>query len=120
MSLSSIFTQKCVFKLFFCVSKQLELLKKGVELTEEVNLKQTAQDLLDVWTEESKQFKTNYKLKDDYLKKIVSSQRLDRHLVLLVNKKGNNKNYFTLPLDHHKEGETLRQVTISVNYVLHK
>lgn len=104
---------KCLFKYIILISKQLEMLKKGVEVTEEINLKQTAQDLLDMWTEEFKQFTSTYQLKDvDNIRKMIERQRLDRHLVLLTNKEANNKSYYTLPLDYHKKGETLRQVLI--------
>lgn len=93
------------------------MLKKGEELNEEVHLKQTAQDLFDAWTEELKQFKITYKLNDINSKKLIASQKLDKHLVLLVNKKVNDKSYFTLPLDHYKEGETLRQVINNKNHI---
>lgn len=66
-----------------------------------------------MWTEELKQFNLAYKQKEDNIKKILESEKFDKHLVLVVNKKANNKSYYTLPLDYHKAGETLRQVIVN-------
>lgn len=102
--------------LFIFLRKQLEILKKGGELSEnELSLKQTAQDLVDIWTEELKQFQLNFKVIENDKKSRISKM-LEKHLVLLVNKKIGNKNYHTLPLDYWRQGESLREV---INFQVH-
>lgn len=87
-------------------------MKKGGEISEsDLNLKQTAQDLIDMWTEEMSKFNSTYKV-SEVAEKNKSTNKLDRHLVLVVNKKSKQKTYHTLPLDYWNEGETLRQVHI--------
>lgn len=99
-----------IFLIF--IRRQLEILKKGGELNEsEMSLKQTAQDLVDIWTEELKQFQSNFKMIENDTKN-RTSEILQKHLVLLVNKKFGNKNYQTLPFDDWNDGETLREVII--------
>lgn len=88
----------------------MEILKKGGDLDErEINLKQTAQDLLDLWTEELNNFQPGIRVTADD-KKNHLNRKLDKHLVLVINEK-NNK-FQNLPVDSWKQGETLRQVNV--------
>ncbi|XP_018579215.1 39S ribosomal protein L46, mitochondrial isoform X2 [Anoplophora glabripennis] len=91
--------------------RAIESLKKGGNFDEEVNLKQTAQDFVDAANEELAQFKPAEKVtepdKNNDLKSL--ERKLDKHLVLVLDQKIGDKNYFMLPQGVRQDGETLRQ-----------
>lgn len=72
-------------------------------------MKQTAQDLIDMWSEELSKFESTYKVSESSQTNTLKN-KLDKHLVLVVNHKLGQKNYHILPMDNWKQGETLRQV----------
>ncbi|KAG5868042.1 hypothetical protein JTB14_001734 [Gonioctena quinquepunctata] len=91
---------------------QLELLKKGGDIGDmDSNLKQTAQDLMDLWNEEASKFKPHGRTteadKQNDSKSL--SRKLDKNLVYVVNQKIGDKTYYMLPQDLRQGGETLRQ-----------
>ncbi|XP_023024236.2 mitochondrial ribosomal protein L46 [Leptinotarsa decemlineata] len=92
--------------------KQLEILKRGGDLDDmDSNLKQTAQDLMDLWSEEASKFKpastTTEADKKNDLKSL--SRKLDKSLVFVLNQKIGDKYFYMLPQDLRQDGETLRQ-----------
>ncbi|CAH0559513.1 unnamed protein product [Brassicogethes aeneus] len=91
--------------------KQIEALKKGDSDDLDVNLKQTAQDFVDLCVEELTQFKKGSKITQDDKKNNDKSlnRKLDKHLVLLVNQKLGDQKHYLLPQGKREEGETLRQ-----------
>ncbi|XP_072395546.1 large ribosomal subunit protein mL46 [Diabrotica undecimpunctata] len=92
--------------------KNLEILKKGGEIEDvDVNLKQTAQDLKDMWTAEASQFKFADTVTDADKKNDQKSlnRRLDKHLIYVLNQKVGDKKFYLLPQGIRQDGETLRQ-----------
>nr|CAH7728002.1 unnamed protein product [Callosobruchus chinensis] len=92
--------------------KMIASLKKGSIDDTEANLKQTAQDLVDSWTEELSQFKPADRITDADKKNDMKSlqRKLDKHLVLVVNQMLGDKKHYLLPQGILQAGETLRQV----------
>nr|CAH7728001.1 unnamed protein product [Callosobruchus chinensis] len=91
--------------------KMIASLKKGSIDDTEANLKQTAQDLVDSWTEELSQFKPADRITDADKKNDMKSlqRKLDKHLVLVVNQMLGDKKHYLLPQGILQAGETLRQ-----------
>lgn len=93
--------------------KHLAVLKEGGEIDDtEVNLKQTAQDLKDLWNAEAAEFKPADKITDADKKNDLKSlnRKLDKHLIFVVNQKLGDKKLYMLPQGLRQDGETLRQV----------
>lgn len=62
-----------------------------------------------MWTEELIKFESIYKM-SEIAEKNTLRNKLNKHLVLVINQKSGQKNYHTLPIDYWNQGETLRQV----------
>lgn len=91
--------------------RQAELLKAGkIDLDSEA-LKQTAQDLEDAYNDELSKFKPSSRLTEADKKNDVKSlnRKLEETLVLLMEQKLGEKNYYLLPQGKHVAGESLRQ-----------
>ncbi|XP_053685206.1 39S ribosomal protein L46, mitochondrial [Sabethes cyaneus] len=91
--------------------RQTELLKAGkIDLDSEA-LKQTAQDLEDLYNEEFNKFKPASRVTEADKKNDVRSlqRKLEHTLILLTEQKLGDKNYYLLPQGLHTPGESLRQ-----------
>ncbi|XP_056632885.1 39S ribosomal protein L46, mitochondrial [Diorhabda sublineata] len=92
--------------------KNLTILKQGGEIDDkEITLKQTAQDLEDLWSTEAKEFKAEDRVTDADRNNDLKSldRKLDKHLVFVLNQKVGDKKLYLLPQGIRKDGETLRQ-----------
>lgn len=80
----------------------------------EISVKQTAQDLLDMWTEELSRFHPAQKVTEaDKANQLNTlNRKLDTNLILVLDQKKLNRKFHSLLLDFWKEGETLRQVKL--------
>lgn len=92
--------------------KQQENLKKGlVEIDQEKVATQTTQDIEDAGVAELENFKLTPRLTEADKQNIMTSleRKLDKSLVLLVQQKVGNNDYWLLPQGLREDGETLRQ-----------
>ncbi|XP_055534190.1 39S ribosomal protein L46, mitochondrial [Wyeomyia smithii] len=90
---------------------QTKLLKAGkIDLDSEA-LKQTAQDLEDIYNEEFNKFKPALRVTEADKKNDLRSlhRKLEQTLILLTEQKLGDKSYFLLPQGLHAPGESLRQ-----------
>ncbi|KAF7997220.1 hypothetical protein HCN44_005497 [Aphidius gifuensis] len=97
---------------FEAETKQQENLKKGfVDIDQEKVATQTAQDIEDAGIAEFEKFKLTPRLTEADKKNIMTSleRKLEKTLVLLVQQKVGNKDYWLLPQGLREDGETLRQ-----------
>lgn len=88
----------------------MELLKQGVDIDMEVNLKNTTQDFIDASLDELNKFVFAKRTTDQENNLKSLKRKLDKHLVLVVNQKIGDKKFYLLPQDKRQDGETLRQV----------
>ncbi|KAF7279866.1 mitochondrial ribosomal protein L46 [Rhynchophorus ferrugineus] len=72
---------------------------------------QNVQDFIDLCKEELSQFKSGERITvaDKSNDKKSLNRKLEKYLVLVVNQKLGNQNYFILPQGERQDGETLRQ-----------
>lgn len=87
-------------------------MKKGGADELDINLKQTAQDMVDACTEELVKFTKGSRVTEADKTNDVKSlnRKLDKNLVLVVNQKVGDKKHYLLPQGKIEDGETLRQV----------
>lgn len=100
------------FSLFiYSFSKQMELLKKG-DIESDLALKQTAQDFVDMSSDELNKFQFGSVVTEADNKKDIKStlRKLNKNLVLVTQTKIGDKNFYLLPQGMRNDGETLRQV----------
>lgn len=90
--------------------KQMELLKKG-DIESDLALKQTAQDFVDMSSDELNKFQFGSVVTEADNKKDIKStlRKLNKNLVLVTQTKIGDKNFYLLPQGMRNDGETLRQ-----------